>query len=487
MENKNKVINLILTILVFAAVFIFSLNLPTDPDLGWHLKYGEYFFNNGAALRENIFSTMMPDYKWTNHSWASDLVIFAAYKGYGFLGISLLGAGIVTLTFFVLSKAFRLTLWNKAVIFPALLLFVSNVNAVSFRSQLTSYFFTALLIFVLARYQENKKNLLYAIPLFLIWANFHGGFIIGLVIFAGFIGTTKLLELRKNFNIKKFFSNVKFETLVVIGVLLATLINPFGYGVYMESFNHFGNPWLKYVSEWAAFENMSQQWWKLILFSNLYLLGMIVLFMTNKVKNILPFSVLILLFMVLSFNERRYAWTMYYLSVPFLMGLSEYIKPSSKSLQRTGSLILISLFLISAFYFKGSFQKYITMDWNKFCRNPSNYCSYGALSYIKKNNLTNSLSTPYSWGGWMIWNYPEIKPSIDGRMHLWEDESGYSAFGEYYTNVQDWESIDKSKYRNVVVLKQKPMFKRLKTLAKEGKWIWLYEDEVSAVFTRRSN
>jgi len=64
--------------------------------------------------------------------------------------------------------------------------------------------------------------------------------------------------------------------------------------------------------------------------------------------------------------------------------------------------------------------------------------------------LTSDLSTPYSWGGWMIWNYPDVKPSIDGRMHLWEDEKGYSAFAEYYTNVQDWESIDKSRYNNVL-------------------------------------
>lgn len=485
MKNKNGLIISILTGILYLAVFLFSINLPTDPDLGWHLKYGEYFFKTGTVLRENIYSTMMSGYPWTNHSWASDLLIYFSYSGFGFMGISVLGAGIVTLTFFVLSKAFKLSLWNKAIIFPLLLLFVSNVNAVSFRSQMMSYFFTAVLIYVLTKYQENPKNLLFAIPLFLIWANFHGGFIIGLVIFAGFIGTTKLLELRKNFNIKSFFSNVKYETLVVIGVLLVTLINPFGYGVYMESFNHFGNPWLKYISEWAPFNDRSQQWWKLLFFVNLYLLGTGLLFMNGKLKKTLPFVTLILVFMILAFEERRYSWSMYYLSVPLLLGLAEYIKPPTKSVQNTVALVISAAFLISVIYFKGSPQTYLNMNWNRFCLNASNACSKGAMEFIDKNNLTANLSTPYSWGGWMIWNYPEIKPSIDGRMVAWKDEKDYSAFGEYYTNVQDWESIDKSKYETVVVLKQKKMFKRLKKLTQEGKWEWLYEDNISAVFVRK--
>ena len=238
------------------------------------------------------------------------------------------------------------------------------------------------------------------------------------------------------------------------------------------------------MSEWAAFEDLSQQWWKLIIFVNLYLVGVLLLFMNGRLKKNLTFALLILLFMGLSFYERRYAWSMYYLSVPILIGISEFLKPSSKSVQKTAVLILSSLFLILTIHFKEPPKYYLSMDWNRFCLNPSNACSYGAIDFISRNKLTENLSTPYSWGGWMIWNFPEIKPSIDGRMHLWKDENGYSAFGEYYTNVQDWKSIDKSKYNTVLVLKQKPMFKRLKKLTKEKKWRWVYEDFVSAVFIR---
>ncbi|MBI4098079.1 MAG: hypothetical protein HY426_03490 [Candidatus Levybacteria bacterium] len=488
MSGKGKLVSFILSGIIYLAVFIFSINIPTDPDLGWHLKYGEYFFKTGQILRDNIFSTMMPDYHWVNHSWASDLLIYFFFNNFGFIGISVLGALVVALSFFVLSKAFNLSLWNKAIIFPILLTLVSNVNAVSFRSQMMSYFFTTVLIYILTRYEKRPRDLLFAIPLFLIWANFHGGFVVGLIILCGYIGIKKLVEFKDNFrnniNPKFIFNSVKFESIVVLGVLMATIINPFGYGVYLESFNHFGNPWLKYVSEWSPFSDRSQQWWKMLLFVNLYLMGTVLLFMSGKIKRSLPFVFLIPVFMILAFEERRYSWSMYYMSVPILLGISEYFKPS-KSAQNTAVLIVASIFLIASIQLKEPYRYYLSMNWSRYCQNPSNLCSANAVEFLRKKQLTTNLSTPYSWGGWMIWNYPDVKPSIDGRMHLWKDKKGYSAFGQYYTNVQDWKSIDKSKYDTVLVLKQKPMFKRLKKLTLEGKWRFIYEDRLSAIFVRK--
>ncbi len=484
MTERSNLLTYLVNASVYLGVFIFSLNLPTDPDLGWHLRYGEYFLKTGTVLRDNIFSTMMSDYKWINHSWLSDVLIYAMYNSMGFLGITLLGAGVVTLTFFFLSKAFKLSVWDKAILFPVVIYLVQNVNAVSFRSQLISYFLTAVLFYILSLYEKKPKYLLFTIPLFLIWANFHGGFVVGIALLGGYLGIKKFLEFQNKFDLKNIYT-LRFELLVFAGVILATLINPFGYGVYLESFNHFGNQWLKYVSEWAPFYDLSSQWWKFILFVNLYIVGILILFTLGKIKKILPIAILLLIFMTLSFYERRYAWSMYYLSFPILLGISGFFKPKSKSTLLIASSIVTLVFLFSAIYIKEPTKNYQTMNWQRYCLNQSNLCSYGAIDFISRNKLTQNLSTPYSWGGWMIWNYPEIKPSIDGRMHLWKDRNGYSAFGEYYTNVQDWESIDKSKYDTVLVLKQKPMFKRLKKLTVEGKWRWVYEDRVSAVFVRK--
>src|SRR3990167_8945503 len=118
MKETSVLIRKLIDPLVYLFVFIFFLNLPTDPDLGWHLKYGEYLFKTGHILRDNIFSTMMPDYKWVNHSWASDLLVYFFFDKLGFFGVTILGAVVITLTFYFFAKAFRLSNWDKTILFP---------------------------------------------------------------------------------------------------------------------------------------------------------------------------------------------------------------------------------------------------------------------------------------------------------------------------------------------------------------------------------
>src|SRR5438105_3209384 len=101
-------------ILPYVFVFLASLYLPSDPDLGWHLKYGEYFLTHHQVLRDNIFSTMMPPYHWANGSWGTDLLTYIIFHWGGFFGLTIASALLVTLTFFFFAKAAQLTLLEEA-------------------------------------------------------------------------------------------------------------------------------------------------------------------------------------------------------------------------------------------------------------------------------------------------------------------------------------------------------------------------------------
>ena len=90
----------------------------------------------------------------------------------------------------------------------------------------------------------------------------------------------------------------------------------------------------------------------------------------------------------------------------------------------------------------------------------------------------------YNWGGWLIWNFPEIKPTIDGRMHLWKDENGYSGFDEFFAIEQNFIDVDRTKYDAVFISPEKHVYKRLIGLANEGKWKLVYSDNYSGVFVR---
>src|SRR5882724_6463670 len=108
MKNLPRTFDRLLAIIPYLIVFIYSLYQPTDPDLGWHLKYGEYFWKHTAILRDNTFSTMMPNFHWANTSWLTDIIGYALYHTSGFFGLAVAGAFIVTLTFYFFAKAFKL-------------------------------------------------------------------------------------------------------------------------------------------------------------------------------------------------------------------------------------------------------------------------------------------------------------------------------------------------------------------------------------------
>ena len=91
-----------LKVLPFIFVFIASIYNSADLDLGWHLKYGQFFAENHKVLKVNSLSSEMADYKYPDTSWASDIFLYALFTKLGFVGITLLGALVITLTFYFL-------------------------------------------------------------------------------------------------------------------------------------------------------------------------------------------------------------------------------------------------------------------------------------------------------------------------------------------------------------------------------------------------
>ncbi|OGH14869.1 MAG: hypothetical protein A2860_00715 [Candidatus Levybacteria bacterium RIFCSPHIGHO2_01_FULL_37_33] len=479
---KKLIENIIPYIIVFTA----SIFRPYDPDLGWHLKYGEYFFKHGQILRDNIFSTMMADYKWINHSWATDILTYAVFNNLGFLGLTLLGALVVTLSFYFFSRAVKLTAWEEIILFPIILFFTYPVNQVSFRAQLLSIMFLGILFYTLNKYENTRlKKFLLIFGLFVLWANFHGEFILGIVI----LGIWEFIKNIKNFYFSNkrtkiiLISSFKISALLVITAILATLFNPFAVGVYQEAFNHFGNPSQKYVMEWLYVEQLSELWWKNIVMAILLSLGLIFLFLNNKYRDVIQFIGLVIIFFCMSFWARRYSWPMYYMTFPILSSLAVFLKPNSKTATLYSSIVFFALYLLIIFFIKIPISQYKDMSWDVYCREFAK-CSRRSVEYIIKNKLDKNLLTLYNWGGWIIWNYPQIKPSIDGRMSFWRDKKGYSSFADYYGYEQNLKDIDNSKYNVVLMSPEKPVYKRLLKLAREKKWKLVYGDKFAGVFVR---
>lgn len=481
---KIKIGNLILSILPFLFVFFASLYNPIDPDLGWHLKYGEYFFQNQQVLKENIFSVEMPNYQWVNHSWFSDLVTYGIFKNFGFLGLSVSAAIIVALTFYFFSKASKMSFWENALTFPFLVILLSPINSVSFRPQLFSLLFLGILFFFLKKYEENRSNLSFLIVfLFFLWANIHGQFILGLGVIAiwSFFYFVKQLTLDR----MSILNLIKLEkNLFIIFSLsvLAVLANPFGIGVYEEALKHFGNPLSKYIAEWKPFDELSVYWAGLLATGVVGFLGILFGTVSGRLKtNIGDWGTFSLLYAI-TFNLRRFAWPAYYFSFPLFKEVAIFLRPEKRKIQEIAGIIILSVAFLMLFAFSNPILRVSGLSWDKYCER--NSCSPKAMEFLKNYEPKGNLMTFYDWGGWIIWNYPEIKPTIDGRMVFWRDENGYSGFLKYYRVEQNIDDIEKSQYDLVLMSPNKPVYQHLEKLAETERWKIIFEDEVSGIFQR---
>lgn len=481
----RKIINSLFNVLPYIFVFIASLYRPYDADLGWHLKYGEYFFKHGHILRDNIFSTSMSDYKWVNHAWGTDLITYLAYNFLGFFGLTLLAAVVITATFFFFSKFAKLTLWDKAILFPILLYFIEPINQVSFRAQLLSLFLLSVVFYIFRKSEENPKRYLLLIPLFALWANLHGQFSLGI----GVLGLWTISLFVQDFfgsakrSLVATIKKQKILLFTVVGCIIAPLANPFDIGIYKEALNHFGNPSQKFIMEWLPLESLSNLWWNNIALLVLVAISSLFYFFENTWRKYISTLFVFAVLFALSFWARRFAWAMYYFALPLLQPLSNFFKPTKEKNARKAAVVLVLLEIAVILFFKQPLTQFSTMDWRTYCRD-YNDCSFGAADYLREKKLTKNLLTFYNWGGFLTWNYPDIKPSIDGRMPFWRNEKKYSGFLDYYQYEQDWKSVDSSTYDTVLISHGKPLYKRLLTLEEKGKWQEVYADDRASIFVR---
>lgn len=470
--------NLLLAI-TFLALFLFFLRPPTDPDLGWHLRYGQQMWESRQIPRVDTFSSTMAGYVWADSYWLSEVVIYRLFRLGGFYLLAVVFSLIATLAVLLIFKGVTSSSWSERVnlvlsLFLAVLLIISFVGT---RPQTISllFFSTTLLLLRSHRY--------YLLPLlFILWANFHAGFVLGLaLVWLWFVG-----EILGDLRIRELGNRRKLSCLVIrltnypVICTLITFLNPYGPLLWQSISQDAGSTEIKqYIAEWVPPLLRSD----LGLLFFIYLVVFLILLGLNIKREKLSFILPSLLFTFLSLSALRHIPLFVILSLPFFFRtLPRFSYPGIKY---TFIWIYLVFLTLSVFSFGNFFAPIINGEWTTSQTKSFGKFPEAAAAYLKNNPNSGVTFNTYGWGGYFLWNNPEFKTFIDGRMPGWQVGKESSLFSEYLKLLNlktGWmEVLEKYKIARVVIEKTAPLSEALRRIPG---WEKVYEDDLAVIFRR---
>ena len=163
-----------------------SINVLADPDTYLHIAAGRWMLAHGSVPTADPFSHSMPGTSWVAHEWLSELVLSGIYQGFGWAGLG----GLMALVFagtlaylmrFLLSRlepvhALLLTTYAACMLAGHLLA----------RPHVLAWPLLAVWVGALVHASEHDRAPpWWLIPLMAVWANLHGGFMLGIALACG--------------------------------------------------------------------------------------------------------------------------------------------------------------------------------------------------------------------------------------------------------------------------------------------------------------
>lgn len=474
--------------LFFLSLFFLFLFPPTDPDLGWQLRCGEQIWEKHNFCNQNQFSILLKNYSWVNHRWLYQATIFPTLQSSGLWGLTIFNTILMTLSFIFFYLSIKNYVLEKMLAI-ALIIFLSwGVFSFGIRSQLLGFFFFNLLLWLFSQFKQKPKLIIFFPFIMLIWVNSHGSFLIGLILltFWWLKEAVRFLYLRQKKDKRRFV----LYTLILVLSLTTTLFNPFGLRVYQDAWRHFVGVKLEnLIAEWVPPTLLV--WW-LILSTGIGLF--FYLLVANRKRGLIN-GLLLLSFLLLTLKARRH--------LPFYFFLASYlflVSPLTKQvfgfwLKQRELRRILTILALTAFFFVGFFHQLpktikTNSSWQNYCRINSVIYPCEAIEFLKKQSGKGNIFNRYEWGGFLIWQLPEYKIFVDGRMPAWQTPSGKSPYTIYLETLQTqpgWQETLESYNINWILISPNTFMDLLLAPNPENfGWEKAYRDKISVIYRRKS-
>ena len=489
-------------LLVLLLVFIMAARTPLDSDMWWHLRAGEATLQAGSPVLVDAFSTTRAGATWINHSWLAQAGMSLTHRLGGTIGLAALVASLAALSLGLV----YLQMEGPPILRAFILVMAAAVAAPvwSPRPQLASLVLFGAVGYLLYLYKYRRKDRLWLLaPLFVLWSNLHGGYVLGLLL-VGAMAAGETLNHLLGFGGQEVLSWKRILRLVAWGVAgaLLVLINPNGLGMWAIPFQTLNVGALQSsIPEWASpdFHQISQQPFLWLLMAILGTAG------ASKRRMDGSDLVGVALFARLSFMARRNFGPFAMLAAPVLArqlapllherwyefalsirrifgnGLDHSVlsRPIPLKTARVINLTILSLLAIAAV------GKLSLVARPEFVEQASrDLYPVGAIGWLGENHPSGPIFNAYDWGGYLLWMLDEYPVFVDGRTDLFGGELLHS-YMRAAAGQAGWEAVLSRYTINLVLMQASSGL--VKKLEREPDWVKAYSDSMAVVFVRRQS
>jgi hypothetical protein len=228
-----------------------------DGDTGWHIRTGQWILANGRVPDKDIFSYTKAGETWYAWEWLWDTCFAWLYQHGGLATVVTVNIVLISLTFALLFRLVQRHCENPFVAIGVTFLAcaASTLHWLA-RPHLVTMLFTVILLFVLDRAREGRTRLLWTLPLFFVlWTNLHGGFLVGLVVLAGYMGgeLARGLFTADSGERRAAFGSARRYALTALACAVATIVNPYTYHLHTHIYQFFAEPYhVEHISEYQS-------------------------------------------------------------------------------------------------------------------------------------------------------------------------------------------------------------------------------------------
>ena len=207
---------------------------------------------NGRLPSSDIFTFTVPDHVWTDHEYLTEILMWLVYSSAGTVGIALAFGVITWLGFWLMYRQVRRQPFVIAGLGLALAAVAGN-PIWGPRAQMITFALTCLELYWLQGYLSGRSRMLMYFPLVMaLWANLHGGWVIGFV-WLGIAIASELVMWAWDRANPAHWAHLKFLGIITAASAVAVLATPHGLSVYLYPFNTVGSvAQEKLIVEWFS-------------------------------------------------------------------------------------------------------------------------------------------------------------------------------------------------------------------------------------------